>query len=200
MPPSPGRPQASLCPNPLSKDDSALSATSSLGIQTYVGSKSLARFCCEFLNLQHLAESAFSKSDHPNEAQTRHVLPFSLNAFRPSPHSRGRLQDVGVKLWYYHRTNEYGKRERDLNLTFPAMRQRNGDRPRAPIRPACRSYAWSSGRLSTRPSPTEGRPRRSGQVALGNPRLATEDWAIQIPVFFLFFTGVKPDAAPAFRR
>jgi hypothetical protein len=27
-------------------------ATSSLGIQTYVGSKSLARFCCEFLNLQ----------------------------------------------------------------------------------------------------------------------------------------------------
>jgi hypothetical protein len=43
-------------------------ATSSLGIQTYVGSKSLARFCCEFLNLQRLAESAFSKFD----AQSRH--------------------------------------------------------------------------------------------------------------------------------
>jgi hypothetical protein len=50
-------------------------ATSSLGIQTYFESKSLARFCCEFLNLQHLAESAFSRLDHPNEAQTRHVLP-----------------------------------------------------------------------------------------------------------------------------
>ena len=47
--------------------------TSSLGIQTYVGSKSLARFCREFLNLQHLAESAFCKSVDPNEAQTRHV-------------------------------------------------------------------------------------------------------------------------------
>jgi len=51
--------------------------TSSLGIQTYVGSKSLARFCCEFLNLQRLAESAFSKLDRANEAQMRHVLPQS---------------------------------------------------------------------------------------------------------------------------
>jgi hypothetical protein len=33
--------------------------TSSLGIQTYFESKSLARFCCDFLNLQRLAESAF---------------------------------------------------------------------------------------------------------------------------------------------
>jgi len=48
--------------------------TSSLGIQTYVGSKSLARFCCEFLNLQRLAESVFSKLDRPNEAQTRQLL------------------------------------------------------------------------------------------------------------------------------
>src|ERR1035437_6159009 len=48
-------------------------ATSSLGIQTYIGSKSLARFCCEFLNLQRLAESAFSRIDRLNEAQTRHV-------------------------------------------------------------------------------------------------------------------------------
>jgi len=39
-----------------------------LGIQTYVGSKSLARFCCDFLNLQRLAESAFSKFDR----QLRH--------------------------------------------------------------------------------------------------------------------------------
>src|SRR6266849_5585223 len=46
-------------------------ATSSLGIQTYFESKSLARFCCELLNLQHLAESAFFKSLSPNEAQTR---------------------------------------------------------------------------------------------------------------------------------
>jgi hypothetical protein len=43
-------------------------ATSSLGINTYVESKSLARFCCVFLNLQRLAESA--KSDFV--AQTRH--------------------------------------------------------------------------------------------------------------------------------
>src|ERR1017187_3358365 len=49
-------------------------ATSSLGIQTYFESKSLARFCCEFLNLQRLAESAFSRLGRPNEAQTRHVL------------------------------------------------------------------------------------------------------------------------------
>jgi hypothetical protein len=47
--------------------------TSSLGIQTYVGSKSLARFCCEFLNLQRLAESAVSRFVASNEAQTRHV-------------------------------------------------------------------------------------------------------------------------------
>jgi hypothetical protein len=49
------------------------SATSSLGIQTYFESKPLARFCCEFLNLQHLAESAFGKSVHPNEAPSRQV-------------------------------------------------------------------------------------------------------------------------------
>ena len=48
--------------------------TSSLGSPTYVGSKSLARFCCEFLNLQHLAESAFSKLPQPNEAQSRQAL------------------------------------------------------------------------------------------------------------------------------
>ena len=48
--------------------------TSSLGIQTYVGSKSLARFCCEFLSLQHLAESAFSKSVDLNEAEMRQVV------------------------------------------------------------------------------------------------------------------------------
>ena len=51
-------------------------ATSSLGIQTYVGSKSLARFCCEFLNLQRLAESAFSKFD----AQSRHKRDTSFSA------------------------------------------------------------------------------------------------------------------------
>jgi len=46
-------------------------ATSSLGIQAYIESKSLVRFCCEFLNLQHHAESAVFESVHPNEAQTR---------------------------------------------------------------------------------------------------------------------------------
>jgi hypothetical protein len=48
--------------------------TSSLGSKTYFESKSLARFCCEFLTLQHLAESAFSGFDRLNEAQTRQVL------------------------------------------------------------------------------------------------------------------------------
>jgi hypothetical protein len=33
-------------------------ATSSLGIHAFVGSRSLARFCCGLLNLQRLAESA----------------------------------------------------------------------------------------------------------------------------------------------
>jgi hypothetical protein len=33
--------------------------TSSLGIHPLIESKSLARFCCDFLNLQRLAESAF---------------------------------------------------------------------------------------------------------------------------------------------
>jgi hypothetical protein len=33
-------------------------ATSSLGIHPSIESKSLARFCCDFLNLQRLAESA----------------------------------------------------------------------------------------------------------------------------------------------
>ena len=49
-------------------------ATSSLGRRTYVESKSLARFCCEFLNLHHLAESAISEPVPPNEAQTRQLL------------------------------------------------------------------------------------------------------------------------------
>jgi hypothetical protein len=45
--------------------------TSSLGIHTFFESKSLARFCCEFLNLQHLAESALSDLVRPIEAQMR---------------------------------------------------------------------------------------------------------------------------------
>src|SRR4029077_616797 len=47
--------------------------TSSLGRHTYVGSKSLVRFCCDFLNLRHLAKSAISEPIPPNEAQTRQV-------------------------------------------------------------------------------------------------------------------------------
>src|SRR5258705_9526454 len=49
-------------------------ATSSLGSQASVESKSLARICCELLNLQHLAESAFFESAPPNEAPTRQAL------------------------------------------------------------------------------------------------------------------------------
>src|SRR3954453_376869 len=52
-------------------------ATSSLGIQTYVGSKSLARFCGEFLNLQRFAESAFSEFS----AQLRHKRDIALNNY-----------------------------------------------------------------------------------------------------------------------
>ena len=48
-------------------------ATSSLGSHTYIGSKSLARFCCELLNLQRLLESAFSKTVIPNEARIRQI-------------------------------------------------------------------------------------------------------------------------------
>ena len=46
-------------------------ATSGLGIQTYIVSKPLARFCCQFLNLPQLAKSALSKSVTLIEAQTR---------------------------------------------------------------------------------------------------------------------------------
>jgi hypothetical protein len=46
-------------------------ATSSLGIQASFESETLARFCCEFLNLQHLAESVFSDLVRPIEAQMR---------------------------------------------------------------------------------------------------------------------------------
>src|ERR1700728_2492675 len=51
-----------------------LPMTSCLGSHTYVESKSFVRFCCEFLNLQHFAESAFFNSVPPNEAQMRQVL------------------------------------------------------------------------------------------------------------------------------
>ena len=49
-------------------------ATSSLGIHPYIESKSLARFCCDFLNLQRLAESAFSIFNLLNEAGTRQTF------------------------------------------------------------------------------------------------------------------------------
>jgi hypothetical protein len=55
-------------------------ATSSLGIQTYVKSKSLARFCRDFLNLQHLAESGFSELVTPNEARMRQVFQQRMDA------------------------------------------------------------------------------------------------------------------------
>src|SRR5215471_17815338 len=71
-------------------------ATSSLGIQPYFESKPLARFCCEFLNLQHLAESAFSIFDRPIEAQTRHVRFQSLDASRPPRSDDSALPSVAV--------------------------------------------------------------------------------------------------------
>ena len=52
--------------------------TSSLGSCQFIESTSLARFCCEFLNLQHFAKSAFSALVPPNEAQTRHLVPGEL--------------------------------------------------------------------------------------------------------------------------
>src|ERR1700679_2965409 len=61
-----------------------MTATSSLGSQTYVGSKSLAGFCCEFLNLQRLAESAFCGFVIPNETQTRQAGSLRTRA-TPSP-------------------------------------------------------------------------------------------------------------------
>jgi hypothetical protein len=63
-------------------------ATSSLGIQAYIESKSLARFCCEFLNLQRLAKSPFSKSLRPNEAQSRQMPP--RGSFSPNGNSARR--------------------------------------------------------------------------------------------------------------
>src|SRR5437868_10865187 len=64
--------------------DGVRPATSSLGIQTYVGSKSLARFCGEFLNLQRLAESAFSEFS----AQTRRKRDIALNTIWEVPRHR----------------------------------------------------------------------------------------------------------------
>src|SRR5208337_4971963 len=55
-------------------------ATSSLGIQTYFESTSLARFCCEFLNLHRLAESAFSRFDH-TKRDTNETSAFSYGLF-----------------------------------------------------------------------------------------------------------------------
>ena len=57
--------------------------TSSLGRHTSFESKSLARFCCELLNLQPFAKSAYSKSGGPNKAQSRQIqLTAVLHTFR----------------------------------------------------------------------------------------------------------------------
>src|ERR1700686_3854759 len=65
-------------------------ATSSLGIQTYIKSKSIVRFCRDFLNLQHLAESAFSEPAIPIEAQMRQV-------FQPRDRERDRWCSVAAE-------------------------------------------------------------------------------------------------------
>jgi hypothetical protein len=68
--------------------------TSSLGIRTYIGSKSLARFCCEFPNLQRLAESAFSRLSlqirhkRDMEVRTQWGCNFAWMAPRASPKGR----------------------------------------------------------------------------------------------------------------
>jgi hypothetical protein len=69
--------------------------TSSLGRHTYVESKSLARFCCELLNLQHLAESAFFEIASSIEAQTRQVL-HPLVSFQSFPGSDLEESDPNV--------------------------------------------------------------------------------------------------------
>jgi hypothetical protein len=76
--------------------------TSSLGSCPYFGSKSLARFCCEFLNLQPLAESAFSKFPQPIEARLRQAAQrpngILLEPF-PQPYQRN------------PQANHYGKKQ-----------------------------------------------------------------------------------------
>src|SRR5262245_20642155 len=72
-------------------------ATSSLGIQASVESTSLARFCREFLNLQHVAESAFAKSVWPNEAQTRQLH-----------HAWKRLPRCGNEFCFTHLVRDAG--------------------------------------------------------------------------------------------
>jgi hypothetical protein len=74
-------------------------ATSSLGIQTYFESKPLARFCCEFLNLQRLVESAFSRSCPSNEAETRHLFQQPGGVSIDSP-SSGSFQPVADSEGY----------------------------------------------------------------------------------------------------
>jgi hypothetical protein len=67
----------------LERDTGLEPATSSLGSRTYVESKSLARFCCEFLNLQRLAESAFLKSvAQSRHERDKHPLPQESNLLR----------------------------------------------------------------------------------------------------------------------
>src|SRR5450432_1188499 len=109
-------------------------ATSSLGIQTYVKSKSLARFCRDFLNLQHLAESAFSESVTPNEAQMRQVFRQRMDIWRwvwrgsatwkstMAQGIKGSLQTIGVLTRVF-----FGELQKDpmwesLCLGGPALR------------------------------------------------------------------------------
>jgi hypothetical protein len=91
-----------LSPLFLERETGLEPATSSLGSHAYIESKSLARFCCELLNLQRLAESAFSITVPPNEAQTRHVLHLGRRPLRGPPNpvidSRPALR-FGVIRW-----------------------------------------------------------------------------------------------------
>ena len=81
-------------------------ATSSLGSHAYFESKSLARFCCEFLNLQRLAESAFSKAVIPNEARTR----------------QGFARGIGTVFWPFPRL-ESNQTESDRRRRIPGTIQ-----------------------------------------------------------------------------
>jgi hypothetical protein len=76
-------------------------ATSSLGNQTLVESKSLARFCCEFLNLQHLAESAKPKFIEEIEAQMRQRIQVRVEALErkvpdAAPQRRNSLVQLAI--------------------------------------------------------------------------------------------------------
>src|SRR5450755_2200545 len=117
-------------------------ATSSLGSQTYIESKSLARFCCELLNLQHLAESAVFESVPPNEAQTRQVL-------HSTPDGSRRCPSQSIETTRTVRNLPICSEIRSSNRAFPAIKPRDGGQDSPAIQPASRRAAHVLKRPST---------------------------------------------------